>query len=106
MSAASIEIKELTKYYGKVKALDHITMKIEEGEIFGFIGPNGAGKTTTIRILLNLIFPSSGCASIMGMDVIRRTSEIKQLIGYVPSDAGAYSTMDVGEFLFYSSRFY
>jgi ABC-2 type transport system ATP-binding protein len=106
MNVPAIDIDSLTRYYGKVKALDNISMKIEEGEIFGFIGPNGAGKTTSIRILLNLIFPTSGKASIMGMDVIRQTREIKRLTGYVPSDAGTYSSMDVGEFLSYCSGFY
>lgn len=106
MNNAAIHIAGLSRNYGKVKALDNISMEIEEGEIFGFIGPNGAGKTTTIRILLNLIFPTSGSASIMGMDVIRNTKEIKRLTGYVPSDAGTYSSMNVGEFLSYCYGFY
>jgi ABC-2 type transport system ATP-binding protein len=81
-------------------------MEINEGEIFGFIGPNGAGKSTTIRILMNLIFPSGGSARILGMDVIKETSKIKSQIGYIPSDANAYSAMDVHEFLSYCIRFY
>lgn len=106
MNAPAIHVAGLTRYYGKVKALDNISMEIEEGEIFGFIGPNGAGKTTTIRILMNLIFPTSGKASILGMDVIEQTKDIKKLTGYVPSDAGTYSAMSVGEFLSYCSGFY
>jgi ABC-2 type transport system ATP-binding protein len=105
-SVPFIDINELTKYYGKVRALDNISMKIDEGEIFGFIGPNGAGKTTAIRILMNLIFPTSGNASVLGMDVIRQTKEIKQVVGYVPSDAGVYSSMDVNEFFSYCAGFY
>lgn len=106
MEEPVIDISNLTKYYGKVRAIDKIVLQVGEGEIFGFIGPNGAGKTTTIRILLNLIFPSSGSARIMGKDVIRQTKEIKQHVGYIPSDAGVYSSMDVREFLAYCSGFY
>jgi ABC-2 type transport system ATP-binding protein len=81
-------------------------MEVGEGEIFGFIGPNGAGKSTTIRVLLNLIFPDSGNARILGLDVIRNTREIKQKTGYIPSDAGMYHSMKVQEFLSYCLRFY
>lgn len=106
MKVPVIDIEDLTKYYGKVRAIDHIGMQIDEGEIFGFIGPNGAGKTTTIRILLNLIFPTSGNARILGMDVISQTKEIKHHVGYIPSDAGVYSSMTVTEFLTYCTGFY
>ncbi len=106
MNEPVIEITDLSKFYGRTRGIEHIDLKIERGEIFGFIGPNGAGKTTTIRILLNLIFPTGGNARIIGMDVIRKTKEIKRHVGYVPSDAGAYSSMDVMEFLVYCIRFY
>jgi ABC-2 type transport system ATP-binding protein len=106
MKEPVIEITDLSKSYGKTKAIEHINLAIEEGEIFGFIGPNGAGKSTTIRILMNLIFPTAGSARIMGMDVIRKTKEIKRRVGYIPSDANAYSSMDVREFLAYCARFY
>ena len=101
-----IEINDLTKYYGKARGIEHVNLEIGEGEIFGFIGPNGAGKSTTIRILLNLIFPTSGSARIMGMDVIRDTQKIKRQVGYIPSDASLYADMDVHEFLSYCMRFY
>jgi ABC-2 type transport system ATP-binding protein len=101
-----IDIENLTKYYGKVKGIQNVSLRIEKGEIFGFIGPNGAGKSTTIRILMNLIFPSGGRAEIMGMDVISRTRDIKKITGYIPADANAYASMDVGEFLNYCGRFY
>jgi len=106
MSVPVIEISDLSKFYGKARGIEHVNLEIGEGEIFGFIGPNGAGKSTTIRILLNLIFPSGGSARIMGMDVIRETKKIKQVVGYVPSDASAYDSMDVHEFLSYCLRFY
>ncbi len=106
MKEPVIEITDLSKFYGKVRGIENVNLEVDEGEIFGFIGPNGAGKSTTIRILLNLIFPDSGSASIMGMDVIRETKKIKQKVGYIPSDANAYSQMDVNEFLSYCSHFY
>jgi ABC-2 type transport system ATP-binding protein len=106
MKTPVIEITELSKYYGKTRGIEKVNLQISEGEIFGFIGPNGAGKSTTIRILLNLIFPDSGSAKIMGMDVIRKTKKIKELVGYVPSDANAYGYMTVLEFLQYCHRFY
>lgn len=101
-----IEINGLTKFYGKTRGIEDVRLSVGEGEIFGFIGPNGAGKSTTIRLLLNLIFPSAGSARIMGMDVIRETSKIKEHIGYVPAEAPAYSSMSVNEFLDYSAGFY
>jgi ABC-2 type transport system ATP-binding protein len=106
MNSSIIDIKDLSKLYGKARGIEHVNLEIEEGEIFGFIGPNGAGKSTTIRILMNLIFPTGGSARIMGMDVIRETKKIKSQVGYIPSDASAYSTMDVHEFLSYCIRFY
>jgi ABC-2 type transport system ATP-binding protein len=106
MSVPVIEITDLSKFYGRNKGIEHVNLEIGEGEIFGFIGPNGAGKSTTIRILMNLIFPTGGSARIMGMDVIRETKKIKSHVGYIPSDANAYSSMDVHEFLSYCIRFY
>jgi len=106
MNSNIIEIKNLSKYYGKARGIEEINLDIEEGEIFGFIGPNGAGKSTTIRILLSLIFPTSGSARIMDMDVIKESKKIKSRIGYVPSDANFYDKMDVEEFLQYCMRFY
>src|SRR5664279_2035097 len=106
MSAPVIDISDLSKFYGKSRGIEHINLEINEGEIFGFIGPNGAGKSTTIRILMNMIFPTGGSAKILGMDVIRETKKIKSQIGYIPSDANAYSSMSVHEFLAYCIRFY
>jgi ABC-2 type transport system ATP-binding protein len=106
MSEPIIDITDLSKFYGKARGIEHINLQINEGEIFGFIGPNGAGKSTTIRILMNMIFPTSGSARIMGMDVISETKKIKNHVGYIPSDANAYTSMDVNEFLTYCLHFY
>jgi ABC-2 type transport system ATP-binding protein len=106
MNAPIIDIKDITKHYGRARGIEHISLQVTEGEIFGFIGPNGAGKSTTIRILLNLIFPNSGSARIMGLDVIRDAKKIKLFTGYVPSDASAYPSMEANDFLNYCLRYY
>jgi len=106
MSAPVIEITGLTKTYGSDRGIENVSLEVDEGEIFGFIGPNGAGKSTTIRVLLNLLFPTSGSAKIMGMDVVRESKKIKFHTGYVPSEANPYSSMTAGDFLRYCSRFY
>jgi len=106
MSAPAIDITGLTKTYGRDRGIEDINLQVDEGEIFGFIGPNGAGKSTTIRVLLNLLFPTSGKAQIMGMDVVRDSKKIKYHTGYVPSDANAYPHMETEEFLRYCGRFF
>ena len=101
-----IEINHLTKSYGHSRGIDDLTLSVPEGDIFGFIGPNGAGKSTTIRILLNLIFPTSGTATIFGLDVLRDSKKIRSRTGYIPSDASMYDRMKVIEFLKFGAAFY
>ncbi len=101
-----IEISHLTKSYGRSRGIEDLTMNVAQGDIFGFIGPNGAGKSTTIRILLNLIFPTSGNATIFGLDVVRDSKKIRNRTGYVPSDANMYDRMTVMEFLKFGAAFY
>jgi ABC-2 type transport system ATP-binding protein len=101
-----IEINHLTKYYGKARGIIDVTLNIEEGEIFGFIGPNGAGKSTTIRLLCSLIYPTSGEAKIFGKDCIKYGPEIRQEIGYLPSEVFYYDRMKVIDLLKYSASFY
>lgn len=101
-----IETKKLTKNYGKSRGIIDINLEVEEGEIFGFIGPNGAGKSTTIRTLLGLIHASSGSATIFGKDINKFGSEIKQEIGYLPSEVFYYDNMKVIDLLRYSASFY
>ncbi len=81
-------------------------MEIKEGEIFGFIGPNGAGKSTTVRTLLNFIFPTSGTAEIMGLDIVKDTVKIKNNVGYIPAEINFYEDMKVIDFLTYSTKFH
>lgn len=101
-----IEIKNLTKQYGKNRGIEKVNLEIYEGEIFGFIGPNGAGKSTTIRSLLNLIFPTSGQASIFGLDCVKDAKNIAKKVGYLPSEVFYYENMKVKELLRYSASFY
>jgi len=101
-----IETKKLTKYYGKSRGIEDVNMTVEEGEIYGFIGPNGAGKSTTIRTLLGLIHPTSGSATIFGKDIIEFGPEIREEIGYLPSEVFYYDDMKVIDLLRYSGSFY
>lgn len=101
-----IEIDKLGKFYRRSQGIEEITLNVPQGDIFGFIGPNGAGKSTTIRILLNLIFPTSGSASIFGLDVVKDSKQIRGRLGYVPSDASFYDRMTVMEFIRFGAAFY
>jgi len=80
---AVIETKNLTKQYKKLKAVDELNMKIEEGEVFGLLGPNGAGKTTTIKMLATLLEPTSGSAKVNGFDILKQPSKVRESIGIV-----------------------
>jgi len=101
-----IEVSHLTKFYGKSRGIVDVSFNVEEGEIFGFIGPNGAGKSTTIRLLLSLIYPTSGEAKIIGKDCIRFGPELRQEIGYLPSEVFYYDSMKVLDLLKYSASFF
>jgi ABC-2 type transport system ATP-binding protein len=98
--------KNLTKRYGGFVALDNLTINIDRGQILGFIGPNGAGKTTTIKILVGLSRPTSGTATIAGVDCALDSSRIKKMVGYMPDVFGAYENMRVREYLdFFGASF-
>lgn len=102
----AIEIKNLTKVYGKNRGIQDINISIKEGEIYGFIGPNGAGKSTTIKTLLNFIYPTSGEALIFGMDSVKESEKIKEHIGYVPSEVRYYDDVKVKDIIKYAQSFY
>lgn len=88
-----LEITELTKVYGVNRGINGVSLRVDEGEIFGFLGPNGAGKSTTIRILLDLIRPSSGSARVLGMDVQEESASVRYQIGYLPGEVSLYEGM-------------
>jgi len=81
-----IQTNQLTKSYGRSRGILAVTCAIQEGEVFGFLGPNGAGKTTTMRVLMGLLRPSSGSATIGGLDCWKASTRIKQLVGYLPGE--------------------
>ena len=101
-----IRVNDLTKFYGKLLAVDHISFDIKEGEVFGFLGPNGAGKTTTIRMMVGLTQPSSGTAWIDGHNVTKETVEVKKTIGLVPETSNLYGELTSLENLIYQAELY
>ena len=106
MKKKILEIKNLTKYYGKVLGVKDLTLSLEEGEIFGFIGPNGAGKSTTIRSCLNLINKTSGTVLFEGKELKKDDVYLKELIGYLPSEINLYEDLTVKQMLDYHELFY
>lgn len=106
MKKCILEIQNLTKYYGKIKGVENVSLKLEEGEIFGFIGPNGAGKSTTIRSIMNLINKSSGKVFIENKEFNKDCIDIKEKIGYLPSEIYFYDDLTVKQMLDYHESFY
>lgn len=99
-------LEHLTKRYGNFTALDDLTLSLHAGQILGLIGPNGAGKTTTIKILVGLVRPTSGKATIAGVDCARESRQTRRLVGYMPDKFGAYENMRVREYLdFFGATF-
>lgn len=99
-----IEVQDLTKAYGSVTAVDHVSFKVNKGEILGFLGPNGAGKTTTMRILTGFMPATSGTARIGGFDVFNESLEVRRHIGYLPEAPPVYPDMSVGSYLEFVTR--
>jgi ABC-2 type transport system ATP-binding protein len=94
-----IETIKLTKRYGNLIAANEVTLKLEEGDVFGFIGPNGSGKTTTMRMLATLLNPDYGEAYVCGKSIYTHAQEIRRLVGYMPDFFGVYDDMKVIEYL-------
>jgi ABC-2 type transport system ATP-binding protein len=102
----AIEVKDLVKTFGNIKALNNLSFQVMEREIYGLIGPNGAGKTTTLRILSTLILPDSGSARIFSYDVVSEAAEVRKIISYLPEEAGAYKNLSGLEYLRFMAQFY
>ena len=102
--AAAIRAEGLTKYYGAVIGIEELSFEVAPGEVYGFLGANGAGKTTTIRLLLDLLRPSRGSASVLGIDCHRRSLEARRQIGYLPGDLPIYPDLNARDYLAYLSR--
>jgi ABC-2 type transport system ATP-binding protein len=101
-----IEAENLTKLFGDLTAVNHISFKVEKGEIFGFLGPNGAGKTTTIRMLTGLSEPSEGSASIMGYDISKDPYNAKEHFGVVPEISNIYDELSCWDNLMFAGELY
>ncbi|MCL4869883.1 MAG: ABC transporter ATP-binding protein [Anaerolineae bacterium] len=98
MSEKVIETHDLTVYYGKQLGIKAVNLMVEKGEAFGFLGPNGAGKTTTQRVLLDVIRPTSGRATVFGLDCQTQGVEIRQRVGYLPGELALYKEMRANQF--------
>lgn len=99
----AIRTENLSKYYGKARGIEQISLSVAEGEFFGFIGPNGAGKSTTIRTLLGLICPTGGQAAVLGFDIVKEKEQILARTGYLPSEAMFHPGMRVRDVLKFSA---
>src|SRR5258708_37681289 len=106
MSADSVlvEVKNIVKTYGPLRAVDDLTFQIKAGEIVGLLGPNGAGKSTTMKMLTCYLEPTSGSARIAGIDVNDDAVEVRRHIGYLPEHAPLYTDMRVSEYLDFAAR--
>ncbi len=94
-----LDVKSLVKDFGSIRAIDRLTLRVAECDIYGLIGPNGAGKTTALRVISTLILPTSGSVIVCGHDVVREPVEVRRLISYLPGEAGAYKNLSGNEYL-------
>ena len=99
--ALAIDTEHLTKYYGESRGIVDVDLDVQAGDVFGFLGPNGAGKTTTIRVLLDLIRPTSGAATVLGLDARRDSVAIRRRVGYLPGEYALYPRLTGAETLRY-----
>ncbi len=99
-----IEVRDLTKYYGPVQAVNQINFEVAAGEIVGFLGPNGAGKTTTLKMLAGFLAPTSGTARINGFDCVSQSLEVRRSLGYLPENVSIYPELTVGQFLKFAAQ--
>jgi len=101
-----IRTERLSRYFGAVRAVEALSIRVEQGEVFGLLGPNGAGKTTTIKMLTTLLRPTSGAAFVCENDVVRQAVRVRRLIGYVPQLISADGTLTGYENLMVFARLY
>ncbi len=106
MSEAVVETRALTRAFGPLLAVDHLSVQVFGGEVFGLLGPNGAGKTTTIKMLTTLLPPTSGAAEVAGFDIVRQPTEVRRAIGYIPQLISVDAQVTGYENLWVFSRLY
>lgn len=105
-TAKAIEVRELTKKFGDLAAVDHLSFSVDSGQIFGFLGPNGSGKSTTIRMLCGVLHPSYGSAAVFGRDVVKETEKVRTSIGYMSQRFGLYNDLTIDENLNFYGEIY
>lgn len=101
-----IETRDLTRKFGDLVAVDHVNMRVSKGSIYGFLGPNGCGKSTTIRMLCGLLLPTTGSATVLGIDTQKHPEMLKRKIGYMTQKFSLYGDLSVAENLEFISRIY
>lgn len=101
-----ISVKDLCKSFGERLAVNHVSLQIKRGDIFGFLGPNGSGKTTTIRMLCGLLTPDSGSGRCLGFDILTDTQDIKKKVGYMTQQFSLYQDLTIEENLDFAARLY
>ncbi len=99
MTISAISLQNATKYYGQQLGVAELNLEVSQGEVFGYLGPNGAGKTTTIRMLLDILRPTSGKLSILGQDAQLNSVELRRRMGYIPGEPKLYENLSGREFL-------
>ncbi len=99
-----IQVENLTKYYGLVKAIENVNFTVNKGDVVGFLGPNAAGKTTTLRIITGYFPPTSGKVKIYDYDIMENPLEVKAVIGYMPENPPLYTDMTVKSFLHFAGK--
>lgn len=105
-TAPTLELRDLNRYFGRLKAVNGVSFKAFPGQVVGFIGPNGAGKTTTMRILATLDMPTSGDAFVGGYSVVDDPDKVRAILGFMPDSFGKYANMNVVEYLDFYARAY
>ncbi len=106
MTETAVETRDLTRRFGALTAVQRLTLRIAQGEVFGLLGPNGSGKTTTIRMLCGLLEPTEGSATVAGIEVTAAPERVKQRIGYLAQKVGLYEDLTVGENLDFYAGIY
>ena len=106
MNGFAVEIHDMVKTFGDFVAVDHVSLQVKTGEIFGFLGPNGAGKSTTIRMLCGLLIPTSGSASVVDIDVAKAPEQVRRNIGYMSQKFSLYDDLTVEQNIDFYSRMY
>ncbi len=102
----AVNVQDLVKNFGNIRAVDKVSIEVQDGEIFGLIGPNGAGKTTILRIISTLLNASSGFVGVYGVSVDERPNKVRDLISYLPEEAGAYENLSGRDYLEFMASFF